>query len=228
MSGILHMPQGGAQIKVISQIPEILMSGDLTVQEMLDTLGQYTYVIDPNNDFHVIQYYWDNVYVGDYAWVLLDPAQNGGMCLINGTTGFHSGLNFQPQIRDINTQNFLTPVKAMFINRVLDFASDRVIATCALAEASWTSTEVKVHLIPYDQNKTTAQYISMLLDHMNGAENGVYTMSFVHNGTASQNDIEGIMLGELPNSGKYLVGIETSSSQNNATPSIYKLQFRTY
>jgi hypothetical protein len=68
----------------------------------------------------------------------------------------------------------------------------------------------------------------MLLDHMNGAENGIYTMSFVHNGTVGQNDIEGIMLGELPNSGKYLVGIETSSSQNNATPSIYKLQFRTY
>lgn len=227
MSGILHMPQGGAQIKVISQIPETLMSGDLTVQEMLDTLGQYTYVIDQNNDFHVIQYYWDNVYVDNYEWIILDPVNNGSMCLINGATGFHSGLNFQPQARD-NSQNFLTPVKAMFINRVLDFASDRVISTCALSEGSWTSTEVKVHLIPYDQNKTTAQYISMLLDHMNGAENGVYTMSFVHNGTTGQNDIEGIMLGELPNSGKYLVGIETSSSQNNATPSIYKLQFRTY
>lgn len=227
MSGILHMPQGGAQIKVISQIPETLMSGDLTVQEMLDTLGQYTYVIDPNNDYHVIQYYWDNVYIDNYAWIIADTTANGSMCLINGTTGFHSGLNFQPQARD-NSQNFLTPVKAMFINRVLDFASDRVISTCALSEGSWTSTEVKVHLIPYDQNKTTAQYISMLLDHMNGAENGVYTMSFVHNGTVGQNDIEGIMLGELPNSGKYLVGIETSSSQNNATPSIYRLQFRTY
>lgn len=227
MGGILHMPQGGAQIKVISQIPETLMSGDLTVQEMLDTLGQYTYVIDPNNNFHTIQYYWDNVYVDNYEWIILDPINNGSMCLINGAVGFHSGLNFQPQARD-NSQNFLTPVKAMFINRVLDFASDRVISTCALSEGSWTSTEVKVHLIPYDQNKTTAQYISMLLDHMNGAENGVYTMSFVHNGTVGQNDIEGIMLGELPNSGKYLVGIETSSSQNNATPSIYKLQFRTY
>lgn len=228
MGGILHMPQGGAQVKVISQIPETIMSGDLTVQEMLDTLGQYTYVIDPNNDYRVIQYYWDNVYVGDYAWVIADMASNGGMCLINGTTGFHSGLNFQPQIRDRDDQIFLTPVKAMFINRVLDFASDRVISTCALSEGSWTSTEVKVHLIPYDQNKTTAQYISMLIDHMNGTQNGVYTMSFVHNGTTGQNDIEGIMLGELPNSGKYLVGIETSSSQNNATPSIYRLQFRTY
>lgn len=227
MSGILHMPQGGAQIKVISQIPETLMPGDLTVQEMLDTLGQYTYVIDPNNDFHVIQYYWDNVYVDNYEWITLDPVNNGSMCLINGATGFHSGLNFQPQARN-DDQAFLTPVKAMFINRVLDFASDRVISTCTLSEGGWTSTEVKVHLIPYDQNKTTAQYISMLLDHMNGTDNGVYTMSFVHNGTASQNDIEGIMLGELPNSGKYLVGIETSSSQNNATPSIYKLQFRTY
>lgn len=228
MGGILHMPQGGAQVKVISQIPETIMSGDLTVQEMLDTLGQYTYVIDPNNDYRVIQYYWDNVYVGDYAWVIADMASNGGMCLINGTTGFHSGLNFQPQIRDRDDQVFLTPVKAMFINRVLDFASDRVISTCALSEGSWTSTEVNVHLIPYDQNKTTAQYISMLIDHMNGTQNGVYTMSFVHNGTTGQNDIEGIMLGELPNSGKYLVGIETSSSQNNATPSIYRLQFRTY
>lgn len=228
MGGILHMPQGGAQVKVISQIPETIMSGDLTVQEMLDTLGQYTYVIDPNNDYRVIQYYWDNVYVGDYAWVIADMASNGGMCLINGTTGFHSGLNFQPQIRDRDDQVFLTPVKAMFINRVLDFASDRVISTCALSEGSWTSTEVKIHLIPYDQNKTTAQYISMLIDHMNGTQNGVYTMSFVHNGTTGQNDIEGIMLGELPNSGKYLVGIETSSSQNNATPSIYRLQFRTY
>lgn len=228
MGGILHMPQGGAQVKVISQIPETIMSGDLTVQEMLDTLGQYTYVIDPNNDYRVIQYYWDNVYVGDYAWVIADMASNGGMCLINGTTGFHSGLNFQPQIRDRDDQAFLTPVKAMFINRVLDFASDRVISTCALSEGSWTSTEVKIHLIPYDQNKTTAQYISMLIDYMNGTQNGVYTMSFVHNGTTGQNDIEGIMLGELPNSGKYLVGIETSSSQNNATPSIYRLQFRTY
>ncbi len=226
MSGILHMPQGGARIKVIYQIPETLMSGDLTVQEMLDTLGQYTYVIDPNNDYHVIQYYWDNVYIDNYAWIIATTS-NGSMCLINGKTGFHSGLNFQPQARD-NSSNFLTPVKAMFINRVLNFASDRVISICALSEENWTSTEVKVHLIPYDQNKTTAQYISMLLDHMNGAENGVYTMSFVHNGKVGQNDIEGIMLGELPSSGKYLVGIETSSSQDNATPSIYKLQFRTY
>ena len=68
----------------------------------------------------------------------------------------------------------------------------------------------------------------MLLDHINGSSNGVYTMQFVHNGTPDQNDIEGIMLGELPNSGKYLVGLETSSSQTNASPSIYKLQFRTY
>ena len=67
-----------------------------------------------------------------------------------------------------------------------------------------------------------------ILAHMSGAENGVYSVQFTHNGIAAQNDIEGITLGELPNSGKYLVGIETSSSQNNATPSIYKLHFRTY
>jgi len=69
---------------------------------MLDTLGQYTYVIDPNNDFHVIQYYWDNVYVDSYEWIILDTTNNGKMCLINGATGFHSGLNFQPQARDNN------------------------------------------------------------------------------------------------------------------------------
>ena len=233
MSGILHMPQGGAQIAVISQIPEILMSGDITVQEMLDTLGQYTYVINPNdNSYATIQYHWDNTYTGDYAWVKNNTNSNGKMLLINGynegTINFHSGLNFQPQLRNNSTQEFITPVKAMFINRVLDFASDRVIATCSLAESDWTSTTVKVHLIPYDQNKTTGQYISMLLDHMNGSSNGVYTMQFVHNGTSGQNDLEGIMLGELPNSGKYLVGLETSSSQDNASPSIYKLQFRTY
>lgn len=232
MSGILHMPQGGAQIAVISQIPEVLMSGDITVQEMLDTLGQYTYVIQTDNSFHTIQYYWDNVYIGDYAWLLNDTNSNGKMILINGYNNggynFHSGINFQPQATVRNQSDILIPVKAMFIDRVLDFASDRVIATCSLAESDWTSTTVKVHLIPYDQNKTTGQYISMLLDHINGSSNGVYTMQFVHNGTVDQNDLEGIMLGELPNSGKYLVGLETSSSQSNASPSIYKLQFRTY
>ena len=233
MSGILHMPQGGAQIAVISQIPEILMSGDITVQEMLDTLGQYTYVINPNdNSYATIQYHWDNTYVDPYDWVLNDTNGNGKMILINvynqGGYNFHSGLNFQPSLTVRNQNDKLIPVKAMFINRILDFASDRVIATCSLAESNWTSTTVKVHLIPYDQNKTTGQYISMLLDHINGSSNGVYTMQFVHNGTENQNDIEGIMLGELPNSGKYLVGLETSSSQDNAYPSIYKLQFRTY
>ena len=233
MSGILHMPQGGAQIAVISQIPEILMSGDITVQEMLDTLGQYTYVINSNdNSYATIQYHWDNTYVDPYDWVLSNTNTNGRMILINGyndgTINFHSGLNFQPQLPVRNQNDKLIPVKAMFINRVLDFASDRVIATCSLAESSWTSTTVKVHLIPYDQNKTTGQYISMLLDHINGSSNGVYTMQFVHNGTSGQNDLEGIMLGELPNSGKYLIGLETSSSQDNASPSIYKLQFRTY
>ena len=233
MGGILHMPQGGAQIAVISQIPEVLMSGDITVQEMLDTLGQYTYVIKTDNTYATIQYLWTTEYVeGSQPWVISDTNGNGKMILINGYNqggyNFHSGLNFQPQLTIQNTSTILIPVKAMFINRVLDFASDRVIATCQLAEADWTSTTVKVHLIPYDKDKTVNDYISMLLAHMSGTENGVYTMSFVHNGTSGQNDLEGIMLGELPNSGKYLVGIETSSSQNNATPSIYKLQFRTY
>ena len=232
MSGILHMPQGGAQIAVISQIPEVLMSGDITVQEMLDTLGQYTYVIETDNTYATIQYLWDTEYTGDYAWVLGDTNSNGKMLLINGYNqggqNFHSGINFQPQLNIRNTDTRLIPVKAMFINRVLDFASDRVIATCQLAEENWTSTIVKVHLIPYDKDKTVSDYISMLLDHINGSSNGVYTMQFVHNGTSGQNDLEGIMLGELPNSGKYLVGLETSSSQNNASPSIYKLQFRTY
>lgn len=232
MSGILHMPQGGAQIAVISQIPEVLMSGDITVQEMLDTLGQYTYVIQTDNSFHTIQYYWDNVYIGDYAWLLNDTNSNGKMILINGYNNgdynFHSGINFQPQATVRNQSDILIPVKAMFIDRVLDFASDRTIATCQLAESDWTSTTVKVHLIPYEQGKTTSQYIQTLIDHINGSQNGVYTMQFVHNGTSGQNNLEGIMLGELPNSGKYLVGLETSSSQSNASPSIYKLQFRTY
>lgn len=232
MSGILHIPQGGAQIAVISQIPEVLMPGDITVQEMLDSLGQYTYVIKTDNTFATIQYLWTTEYTGDYSWVITDTNSNGKMILINGynqgSSNFHSGLNFQPQLTIRNTENILIPVKAMFINRVLDFASDRVIATCQLAEESWTSTTVKIHLIPYDRDKTVNDYISMLLAHINGTENGVYSMQFTHNGTVGQNDLEGIMLGELPNSGKYLVGIETSSSQSNASPSIYKLQFRTY
>lgn len=233
MSGILHMPQGGTQVSMISQIPEVFMSGDITVQEMLDTLGQYTYVIKTDNTYATIQHLWTTEYVeGSQPWVISDTNGNGKMILINGYNqggyNFHSGLNFQPQLTIQNTSTILIPVKAMFINRVLNFASNRAIAICQLAEAHWTSTTVKVHLIPYDKDKTVSDYISMLLAHMSGAENGVYSMQFTHNGIAAQNDIEGIMLGELPSSGKYLVGIETSSSQDNATPSIYKLQFRTY
>lgn len=208
------------------------MPGDITVQEMLDSLGQYTYVIKTDNTFATIQYLWTTEYTGDYSWVITDTNNNGKMILINGynqdNSNFHSGLNFQPQLTIRNTENILIPVKAMFINRVLNFASDRVIATCQLAEESWTSTTVKIHLIPYERDKTVNDYISMLLAHINGTENGVYSMQFTHNGTVGQNDLEGIMFGELPNSGKYLVGIETSSSQDNASPSIYRLQFRTY
>jgi hypothetical protein len=53
-------------------------------------------------------------------------------------------------------------------------------------------------------------------------------MKFTHNGIAGQNDLEGIMLGELTSAGKFVIGITVNSNQTNVCPSIYNLVFRTY
>lgn len=223
MSGILHMPQGGAQVSMISQIPETVIEGrDATLQEMLETLATYTYVIKPDNSYNLVGNIWDNDMP---EWAKSSSSGNGDQVIIDYDK--HNGLNFQPQVRDAD-QNLICPVKAMLIGRTINLASNRVIGFCKMSEASWTSTDVTIYLIPYGSNKTTNDYITMLIDKMNGASNGIYTMNFVHNGVASQNDIEALMLGELTTAGKYLVAISTSSSQNNACPSIYNLVFRTY
>lgn len=223
MSGILHMPQGGAQVSMISQIPETVIEGrDATLQEMLDTLATYTYVIKPDNSYNLVGNIWDNDMP---EWAKNPSSGNGDQVVIDYDK--HNGLNFQPQVRNTD-QQFICPVKAMLIGRTINLASNRVIGFCKMSEASWTSTDVTIYLIPYDSGKTTQDYVTMLLDKMGGATNGVYTMSFVHNGVAPQNDIEALMLGELTSAGKYLVAISTSSSQNNACPSIYNLVFRTY
>ena len=216
MSGILHMPQGGAQVSMISQIPETVMSGDPTVQEMLDTLGQYTYVIKDDNSYDLIANLWENYEIWERA-----PG-NGDMVLINADK--HSGLNFQPQ----STMHPIT-VKAMFIQRTINLSSNRVIGFCKLSEGSWGSTEVRIHLIPYDANKSTADYINQLKNYLdNNIANGIVTMKFTHNGIAGQNDLEGIMLGELTSAGKFVIGITVNSNQTNVCPSIYNLVFRTY
>ena len=36
-----------------------------------------------------------------------------------------------------------------------------------------------------------------ILAHISGAENGVYSVQFTHNGIAAQNDIEGIFYGQI-------------------------------
>lgn len=223
MSGILHMPQGGAQVSMISQIPETIIEGrDITLQEMLDTLATYTYVIKTDNSYNLVSNIWNN---DTPDWGKNPSSGNGDQVIINYDK--HNGLNFQPQMRDTD-QQYMFPVKAMLINRTINLASNRVIGFCKMSEASWTSTDVTIYFIPYDSNKTTQDYVTMLLDKMNGASNGVYTMTFVHNGVSPQNDIEALMVGELTSAGKYLCAISTSSSQDNACPSIYNLVFRTY
>ena len=215
MSGFLHMPQGGAQVSMISQIPEVIMSGDPTVQQIYDTLGTYTYVIKSDNSYDLV----DNIYDEYEVWE--KASGNGDMCIINADK--HAGLNFQPQ-----STNHPVEVKAMFIHRTIDLSSNRVLGFGKMSEGSWGATTLYVHLIPFDASKTVAQYIDMLVQHIGGTNNGIQTMSFVHNGTPGQNDLEGIMLKEIPTAGKYLVGLHVDSNQTNVCPSIYNLQFRTY
>lgn len=220
MSGILHLPQGGAQIAVISQIPDTLMDRDATFQEVYDTLGTYTYVYDTDDTTDTVDGIWD----GYESWE--QTVENSDMAIINQAR--HNGLNFQPQAQIQNTQTRKNDVKFMFINRVLDFASDRVISTCKVSEANWTSTVVKFYLIPYNSNYTVNDYLTKLNNHLSTPDADIVEMTFTHNGVQDQNDLEGIMLATLPIPGKYLVGISTTSTQNNASPSIYSLQFRTY
>lgn len=220
MSGILHLPQGGAQIAVISQIPDTLMNRDATFQEVYDTLGTYTYVYDTDDTIDTVDGIWD----GYESWE--QAVENSDMAIINKAR--HNGLNFLPQAQIPNTQTRKNDVKFMFINRVIDFASDRVISTCKVSEANWTSTVINIYLIPFNSNYTVNDYLTKLNNHLTTPDADIVEMTFTHNGVQDQNDLEGIMLTTLPIPGKYLVGIKTTSTQNNAAPSIYSLQFRTY
>lgn len=220
MSGILHLPQGGAQIAVISQIPDTLMNRDATFQEVYDTLGTYTYVYDTDDTTDTVDGIWD----GYESWE--QTVENSDMAIVNKAR--HNGLNFLPQAQIPNTQTRKNDVKFMFINRVIDFASDRVISTCKVSEANWTSTVVNIYLIPFNSNYTVNDYLTKLNNHLTTPDADIVEMTFTHNGVQDQNDLEGIMLATLPIPGKYLIGIKTTSTQNNAAPSIYSLQFRTY
>ena len=87
MGAILHLPQGGAQIVVVSEIPEVPIPGeDATTQEILTTLGTYTQVVAPDGTYRTIEDIW-----GNYEGWETTPG-NGDMVLINGQK--HNGLNF--------------------------------------------------------------------------------------------------------------------------------------
>lgn len=217
MAGILHLPQGGAQIIVVSEIPEIPIPGeDATIEDMLATLGTYTQVVAPDGTYKTPAEIWD----GYLDWEK-DP-NNGNMCIINGTT--HNGLNFGPT----STQNPYT-VSFMFIDRVMNFASKRIIGQVQMSEGSWGTSVVTIYLLPYNTSKTLAEEIAQIKAIVDGGANdSVTSMSFRHNGFGEANDDIGLMLGELPSAGKYKVAIHMSYSPDNVCPTIYSLNFRTY
>lgn len=217
MGAILHLPQGGAQIVVVSEIPEVPIPGeDATTQEILATLGTYTQVVAPDGTYRTIEDIW-----ADYeGWE--KASGNGDMVLVNDQK--HNGLNFQPQ----STQHPYT-VSFMYIDRVMNFASKRVIGQAKISEGSWGNTIVKIHIIPYSTTSTVDSDIAKVKTYLDGgAANGIVTLSFRHNGFGPANDDIGIMLGELASAGRYKIAISMESDQTNVCPSIYQLNFRTY
>lgn len=217
MGGLLHLPQGGAQIVVVSEIPEVPIPGeDASIEDMLATLGTYTQVVAPDGTYKTPAEIWD----GYLDWE--KTPGNGDMCIINSTK--HNGLNFGPS----STQNPYT-VSFMFINRVMNFASKRIIGYAKMSEGSWGTTVCTLYFLPYDTKKPLTQEIAQVKNVIDGGtDDSIITMSFRHNGYGEANDDVGLMLGELPFAGKYKVAIHMDYSPNNVCPTIYSLNFRTY
>lgn len=216
MGAILHLPQGGAQIAFINQIPETPLPGDMDLTTVLDTIGSYTYVRDENNNNRLVNDIWSEYESWEQA------AGNGDMVIIN--SGKHYGLNFYPQ----STQHPVT-VQFMYMDRTLNFASNRVIGYCKMSEGSWTNTLVSVYLIPWTTSTTISGDMTTIKNIIDGGSLGNVTkLQFRHNGYGDANDDEGIMIGDLPRAGKYKIAIQCESSINNSSASVYQLRFRTY
>lgn len=215
MAGLLHLPQGGAQIVVVSEIPEVpVPGGTATIEDILVTLGQYTQVVSTDGTYSTPQEIWDRY----PDWEKLP--QNGDMCIINASK--HNGLNFQPSSGDV-------PIKVdfMYIDRILNFASNRIIAQAQVDEADWGQSRIFIHLIPFVASNTLNQDIARVKAYLNGGQDsGISTLTFLHSGSA--NDEIGLMLGEIPSAGKYKVAISVNPAMENLCPSIYSLNFRTY
>lgn len=217
MSALLHLPQGGAQITVVSEIPELPIPGeDTSIEDVLATLGQYTYVVTTDGTYKTPQQLWD-----EYEDWEKNPI-NGDMVIVNATK--HNGLNFQP-----TSGVHPYEVSFMFIDRVMNFASKRLIGTVQLSEGGWGNTMVNIHLIPYDVNRSVATDIAKVRDYLNGnPDDEIVTMSYRHNGYGDANDDLGLMVTELAAAGKYKVAISMEPSSENVCPSVYSLKFRTY
>lgn len=216
MSGLLHLPSGIGRAAVLDQIPEIPIPGqDTPVDDILATFGQYTWVALPDGQIKTVSTIWDET----IDWK--KSPQLGDMCIINQVK--HNGLNFQPTIDDVIT------VKFMYMDRVLNFNSKRLITQIRMSEAGWTTTKIILYFIPYESNQTLNSVINKLKAHIEGAKDpSIIEIDYQHSGSTATNDEVGTIVSELPNAGKYMVGMSVEPSQTNACPSIYELNFRTY
>lgn len=252
MGGILHIPQGAAQVSIINQIPENPVIGqEVGLQEALETYGAKTWCWDPaNGHTATVDTIWD-AYEG---WE--KSSGMGDTVVINDTK--HYGLNTQPQssqpesgtqtLKDFSKDNDRPAgqkcrIKFMLIDEVLDFASERMFGRIRLSESTWTTTTVYVYLIPYVSSQNIAQVLTRFNNYLDGTtDTGIIPLTPVaHSGstTGGLNDQVGVLFPDntgrvLPSPGKYRVAFRTESFNgpndpaDQACPSIYELNFRTY
>lgn len=244
-SGLLHAPQGGAQISITTEIPEILIPGaDTPIETQASTLGTYTYIIDDDGNYSTAKEIWDRYvdYPGTgYYLSYLKTNDLGHQAIF--AYGAHNGLNLKPTEITWNGDNppegIIPPyvvnpdVAAVLIERPMNFGSKRIIITVNMHEQDYTNTELFLLFIPYNENESLQQRIAKIYNYYDaGTVSNMSIFSGVHNGAITpinQDIIPLKLVEELPSAGRYYVGLMAVSSQpTNAYPTIYGLNFHTY
>lgn len=229
MSGILHLPQGGAQVIIDSTIPEVpIEEEEVLIDTQVDTIGSYTYVIEASDgSYRTAKAIWESYDEIGLSYVK-DP-MNSNQAIFNQNK--HNGLNFIPTLR-YPEQKLYTQPSFMFINKLVRFASKRVIAQIQVDEGSWAHSLITLYFVPYNSKVTLKDEIDRVKAIIaGGTDAGVVHTSIPHNGAVDQNDLKGISVFDLLAAGWYKIAVKLDSNQgpgDESTPTLYSLGFRTY
>lgn len=217
MGGLLHLPIGGAQIKIVNSIPEVPISGDTPLETIKQTLGTYTYAVATDGTYLTVSDLYD-------LWYEERPWATGDVQIINEAK--HNGLTLV-----IADTNRAPKVNYLIINRCIPINSNRIIIDMNISESNWTTSITNLFFIPFNLNYTISDYVTLMERYLADSTdnpNNIQSVNLRHSGDTSINDEMITKTVEIATAGKYIIALKSSVTTYNGAPTVYNLNFRTY